>query len=619
MKIEDKASFKTHYRTHTCGDLSNEMLGKKVIVSGWIKTIRWHGKLMFIDLYDRYGQIQVVIDLEKLNKNNENVEGLKKLTKESVIQVSGKVVERIEKNPNVINGDIEIHANSIKIFSISEPLPIDLKEETTTNEDLRLKYRYLDLRRRRMQKNLMLRFQITQAVRQFLASQGFIEIETPILTKSTPEGARDFLVPSRKFPGKFYALPQSPQQFKQLLMVSGFDRYFQIARCFRDEDLRADRQLEFTQIDIEMSFVDEEDVIQLVENMLKFSFESVGIKINTPFKRMKYVDAMNLYGSDKPDLRFKLQLFDATEAFKHSSFRIFKDIVENDGVVKALNFKKGAKLSKKQIKKLENVIKENGGKGLAYVILDDDEVKGSIGKFWDEIKDKLMNMKPKPEIGDLILFVADKWQNACELMGKLRLKVFEMIKNDQELKEWYKSKGFFGKEFEFLWVVDFPLFSWSEEEQRFVSEHHPFTSPKDEFIDELIDKEKRNKWLNQLDKIISKAYDIVLNGYELGGGSIRIHDAELQKAIFEILGLNDEDIEKKFGHLIRAFQYGVPPHGGIALGLDRFVAIVANESSIREVIAFPKNKNAYSPLDDSPSEVSEEQLNELHIRIEKEE
>ncbi|MEM4396120.1 MAG: aspartate--tRNA ligase [Candidatus Woesearchaeota archaeon] len=583
----------TSMRTHTCGELRINDVNKEVTLCGWVKKIRIHGKVTFIDLYDRYGITQIVIN-DELN-----------LPKESVLQVKGIVKERLEKNPKLSTGDIEVHCNEYKILNLAERIPIDMEEETTTNEEIRMRYRYLDLRRKKMQENIMLRYKITKATRDYFDKLGFIEIETPLLSKSTPEGARDYLVPSRLYPGKFYALPQSPQQYKQLLMIAGFDRYFQIARCFRDEDLRADRQPDFTQIDIEMSFVDEIDVQNVVEGLMKEILKLKGIDLKLPLKRLKYVDAMNDYGSDKPDLRFKLKIQDFTDNFKNSSFEIFKKIVNNGGVVKGIRIPFGSKITRKQLDEMERIAKENGAKGLVYLKVDD-EISGTLAKYWNELK-------IDAEKGDLFVFVADKWKTACEALGKVRLKIFDIVKEDNELYEKYKKMDMFGEEFELLWVVDFPLFSWSEEEKRFVSEHHPFTSPKEQYIDELM--KNKEKWLDKLDQIVARSYDIVMNGYEIGGGSIRIYNPEFQKIIFEILGLSDEDIKKKFGNFIEAFKFGAPPHGGLALGLDRITAILAEESNIREVIAFPKNKNAVGLLEDTPSEVSEEQLKELHIKI----
>lgn len=596
---------RTRYRTHTCGELRLKNVGETVKLIGWVKSIRTHGGVAFIDLRDRYGITQIVTD-DSL---------IKGLTKESVISVEGIVKERTSKNPDLPTGDIEVHSKKIVLLSKAEKIPIDLSEETTSSDDVRLKYRYLDLRRNVMQRNIILRHKITKYIRDFLDSKSFLEIETPILSKSTPEGARDYLVPSRKFPGKFYALPQSPQQYKQLLMVSGFDRYFQIARCFRDEDLRADRQPEFTQLDLEMSFVDKDDILNLFEEVMVYVFENLGFKLKKPFLRLTYEEALNRFGIDKPDLRFKLEIKDVTDIFKKSSFKIFLEQINQGGVVKAINFKHSL-LSNKQIKRLEESVKKKGAKGLAYLRISD-EISGSLSKFWPEIGDRLKE-RLNVENGDTLLFVADKWKVACEALGQVRLELFNLVKSDSELKKLYEDKNLFEEDFKFLWVVDFPLFSWSEEEQRFVSEHHPFTMPAEEFVEVLKDKEKRKAWLDKLDKVVSQSYDLVLNGYELASGSIRIHDSELQKAIFSILGLTEEDINLKFGHMIEAFKYGCPPHGGIALGLDRLVAIVANVDSIREVIAFPKNKNAFGPLESTPSEVSEQQLKELNIKIDSE-
>jgi len=592
---------KTSYRTHTCGELRLINVGQEVKLIGWVKSVRTHGGVVFIDLRDRYGVTQIVT----------NDSFFREITKESVISVIGTVKERTSKNPNLPTGDIEVHAKKISILSKAHKIPLDLSEETTSSDDVRLKYRYLDLRRNIMQKNIILRHKIVKYIRDFLNDKAFLEIETPILSKSTPEGARDYLVPSRKFPGKFYALPQSPQQYKQLLMIAGLDRYFQIARCFRDEDLRADRQPEFTQLDLEMSFVNQDNVLSLFEELMIYVFAKLGIKLKTPFLRLSCKEALERFGTDKPDLRFGLQITDVTDVFKKSSFRVFVDEINSGGVVKCINFK-FARLSNKQIKKLEELVKKKGAKGLAYLKYDN-EVSGSLSKFWNEISDDLEEKIPVDR-GDVLFFVADKWKTACESLGQLRLALFELVKETPELKKAYEKHKFIEEGFKFLWVVDFPLFSWSEEEQRFVSEHHPFTMPSQDFVDILKDSAKRKEWTNKLDKVMSQSYDLVLNGFELASGSIRIHDSELQKAIFSILGLSDEDISAKFGHMIEAFKYGCPPHGGIALGLDRLVAIVAQADSIREVIAFPKNKNAFGPLESTPSKVSEQQLKELHLK-----
>ena len=589
---------KTHFRTATCGELNKENVGKTVTLAGWVKRIRIHGNIMFIDLGDRYGITQIVVEKTKETE---------KLTKESVIQVTGEVRKRPEANPKLKTGDIEVEVKDLKILSLAEKIPIDLSEETTTNEEMRLKYRYLDLRRKTIQEKLVLRHKIMTRVRNFFDKNNFVEIETPILTKSTPEGARDYLVPSRLHPGKFYALPQSPQQFKQLLMIAGFDRYFQIARCFRDEDLRADRQPEFDQIDLEMSFISQEDIMNLIENLMKQIFEEIGEKLKLPFKRMTYYDALNRFGSDKPDLRFKPELISANSAFKNSSFNIFRELSEN-GTIKALLLKHCATFSKSNIKRLEEIAKEES-KGMSYLKYSEN-ITGSLAKFKEELKPFLDGIGF--EKGDLLIFIADKkWKIACESLGKVRVEARNMILNNQELFEKYNNK-LWKDGFEFLWVTDFPLFSWSEEENRFVSEHHPFTAPREDF------KDKLDEYKDKLDKVISQSYDLVLNGEELGSGSIRIHEPELQKKIFSILGLTQEDIKVKFGHLVNAFKYGAPPHGGIALGLDRLVSIMAKTDNIRDVIAFPKNSLAVSPMDDCPSEVSKKQLDELHIEIKKE-
>lgn len=593
----------THYRTHTCGELDESFVGKQVSLAGWVKRIRLHAKLMFIDLGDRYGVTQITLDSDKFPD-------MTKITKESVISVKGKVVLRPDPNEKIKTGKIEVEVSEIKVLSLSEKIPIDLSEESTTNEEMRLKYRYLDLRRTNIQRNLVLRHKVNKAIRDFFDENGFVEVDTPILTKSTPEGARDYLVPSRIHPGKFYALPQSPQQFKQLLMVGGLDRYFQIAKCFRDEDLRADRQPEFTQIDVEMSFVDEHDVQNMVEGMFKKVFSIIGVELKLPFERMNYNDALNRFGIDKPDLRFAQEIIDVTDVFRNSSFNVFKTIAENDGTIKALIAKKCASFGKSAIAKLDAAAKEFCH-GISFIKYGEDRVSGSLSKFYGELKPFLDKLNFEP--GDLALFVADKkWKKACEGMGRVRLKLFDLILNDATLNGYYRENKWIRDGYHFLWIVDFPLFSWSDEEERFVSEHHLFTAPKEEF------KANLEEYKDKLDKVVSQSYDIVLNGEELGSGSIRIHERELQKKVFRLLKLSEEDIRLKFGHMIDAFRFGAPPHGGIAIGVDRLVSIMAGIDNIRDVIAFPKNNMAVSPMDGSPNKVSDKQLNELHIRIDTE-
>jgi len=591
------------FRDKYCAEVKEEEIGKEISLCGWVFRRRDHGGLIFIDLRDRTGIIQVVFSPEISTEMHQKAHGLRS---EYVIAVKGILKKRPEgtENPELITGNVELWAKELEILSFSKPLPFQLDEMAEVSELLRLKYRYLDLRRTEMQKNFLLRHRITMAVRNFLDSKGFLEIETPMLTKSTPEGARDFLVPSRLNPGTFYALPQSPQLFKQILMMSGFDRYFQIVRCFRDEDLRADRQPEFTQIDFEMSFVKPEDIIEIVEEMLFKCFKEVlEIDIEIPFKRLTYEEAINKYGSDKPDLRFTLEIQDVSELVKNSQFKVFLDTIEKGGVVKAICGKGLASLSRSEIDKLTALAQSFGAKGLAWIKVKNG-FESPIVKFFSESLLREIAEKVGVEDGDMILFVADKKSLANEVLGRLRLEIAERVQ--------IKREGFY-----FAWVLDFPLFEWDEEEKRFVSMHHPFTSPKDEDIDKLlkISQEAFYDPQSSVKDIKAKAYDIVLNGYELGGGSIRIHKADIQEQIFRILGIPEEEIKRRFGFFVEALRYGAPPHGGIALGLDRLVMIMTGANSLRDVIAFPKTQKAFCPLSEAPSEVNLKQLRELHIKI----
>lgn len=580
-------------RTNYCGALTKKYVGKDVIINGWVNKIRDLGNLCFAEIRDREGCIQVVFSPEI---SNEAFQLSKELRNEYVVEVEGTVVERSPDtiNPNLKTGEIEIIAKQLKILNNSKPLPFSITDEKLPAESLRLKFRFLDLRRNKMFQNLKLRNDITFAVRKFLIEQGFLEIETPILTKSTPEGARDYLVPSRINKGKFFALPQSPQLFKQSLMIAGIDKYFQIAKCFRDEDLRADRQPEFTQIDIEMSFIEENDIFSLIENLLKNIFSVANYDIAIPFIRLTYDEAIKNYGSDKPDLRFDCKLIDLTQELSSSDFKLFKEIKEKNGAIIALNAKKGNKYSRKEIEELENYAKKLGAAGLITVKKEDGAIKSLLTKYTSEgIWNKVFE-KTNFAYEDLLLIMAGPLNNVYEIMGQLRL----YLANKEK---WIKENSFI-----FLWVTDFPLFEYSEEEKRWVSKHHPFTSPK---IEDLIYLEEE-PW-----KVHARAYDIVLNGIELGGGSIRIHNPDLQQRIFKTLGLSDKEIESKFGFFIDALQYGAPPHGGIALGLDRIVMILAKESNIREVIPFPKTSSAQCLFTQSPSEVSQNQLKELGISL----
>lgn len=571
-----------------CGALRKEHAGEVVTLSGWVHRRRDHGGLIFVDLRDRSGIVQVVFDPDTSKDNFVQAE---KLRSEFCVQIKGEVNIRPAglENKELATGEIEVKAKELNILSTSQVLPFALDTRTDVDENVRLRYRYLDLRRPELQQNFILRHRITKAVRDFLDHEGFLEVETPMLTKSTPEGARDYLVPSRVNPGTFFALPQSPQIFKQLLMVSGFEKYFQIAKCFRDEDLRKDRQPEFTQIDMEMSFIDTEDIYNLIERMFTDIFNKVmGIKLTTPFPRMTYAEAMRRFGSDKPDTRFGIELTDVSDLVNKCGFKVFADTVAKGGEVKGICVPGCADYTRKQLDDLTLLAQELGAKGLAYMLVKE-EVKSPIAKFFtpEEIKALLERMGAKE--GDLVLFVADKPTTVAAVLGRLRLDFgaeLGLIPEDQ---------------MNFLWVVDFPLLEWSEEEKRYVAVHHPFTSPKDKDFD----KDPANA--------VAKAYDLVLNGVELGGGSIRIHDAELQAKLFSVLGISPEEAEDKFGFLLKAFKFGPPPHGGIAFGLDRMIWLLAGAESIRDVIAFPKTQKAVCLLTDAPSSVSEKQLRELHI------
>jgi len=572
-------------RTHTCGDLTEKNIGEVVTLQGWVDTIRDHGSLTFIDLRDRYGETQIV-----LRKNSEFFEKAKEIGKEFVIQVEGEVQKRKPgtENDKLSTGRVEILAKKLEVLSKSDSLPIDLKDENASGDEVRLKYRYLDLRRKKLQQNLILRHKLLMEARKFFDENGFIEVETPLLAKSTPEGSRDFLVPSRINKGKFYALPQSPQLFKQMLMVGGMDKYFQIARCIRDEDLRADRQFEFTQIDIEMSFPEQEDVQNVTEGVLKRMLAVVGKKLETPLKRMDYSEAMEKYGSDKPDLRFGLEFIDLSSVFKESSFEVFKG-----KTVKAIKVSKPG-FSKKDLSDFEETAKTYKAKGLVTATISKD-FESNISKHLTEKEKNEVIKKCGAVEGDMIFMIGGEWKTVVTALGKVRLKIGEKLglqKGDS-----------------FLWIVNFPLFAWSDEEQKIVAEHHPFTSPRKEDL-KLLDSDPL--------KVKALAYDIVWNGEEIGGGSIRIHDIELQEKIFKILGLSKEQAMEKFGFMLTAFKYGPPPHGGLALGFDRIVMNLTNAKDIRDVIAFPKDKAGVSPMDGAPSEVDEKQLKELGIKIEKE-
>ena len=580
-------------RTHMCGSLRKENHGERVTLMGWVQKRRNLGSLIFVDIRDVTGISQIIFD-EDVSK--EAFEKAGKIRGEFVIAVLGTVHIRESINTKMDTGDIEIYAEEIKILSEAEIPPIHINDDDDAGERLRLIYRYLDLRKPKMQKNLIMRNKVTKSARDFLNNESFTEVETPMLTKPTPEGARDYLVPSRVNPGKFYALPQSPQIFKQLLMVSGMDRYFQIARCFRDEDLRADRQPEFTQIDIEMSFVEEDDIISINEKLIRHIFKEVmNVDVDIPFKRIPYIEAMERYGSDKPDLRFGFELKGLNKLLSGTEFKVFKTVIDKGGVVKGINVKGYAdKFSKKGISKLEKHVKTYGAKGLAWIKLENGEIVSPILKFLTETEIKAISELFELEENDLILIVADESKVVYDSLGSLRVHVAKILDILDENK------------YVFLWVTEFPLLEYDEENERYVAMHHPFTSPVDADV-ELLEKDPG--------KVRAKAYDIVLNGVELGGGSIRIHDPKLQKKMFEALGFSDEESERKFGFLMNAFKYGTPPHGGLAYGLDRMVMLMTFSESIREVIAFPKTQNATCLMTEAPAEADEKQLDELSIAL----
>ena len=588
-------------RTHHCNEIRPGHIGETVTLIGWVNTVRDQGGVIFIDLRDREGITQCVFRSEV---SPEAAELSHKLRSEDVVQVTGNVEERLKtdevdtKNDNLETGEVEIAAAQLTIVNKAEVLPFQLDKELS-NEDLRLKHRYLDLRRPRLTRNLRQRHIITKAARDYLSDDGFIEVETPILSKATPEGARDFLVPSRINPGKFYALPQAPQQYKQMLMVAGVEKYFQIARCFRDEDLRADRQPEFSQIDIEASFVNQDDIIALIEGMLSSMFEQArGVEVPTPFERLTWHDAMNRYGSDKPERRIGMEMVDLTDELKDCEFRVFSGTVANGGVVKAINAKGFANISVGQVDKLTKLAQEAGAKGLAYIQARDTDRSTWRSPFVkrmtdDEVEDLRNKLNIEP--GDLILFAADKWEPACDVLGRIRLEVAEY----QNLLEGNTA-------LDFLWVTEFPLLAFDEEEGRYVAVHHPFTRPLKE------DEEKLRN--GELDDLRAQAYDVVLNGCELGGGSIRIHESDLQSSMFKALGITEEEANTEFAHILEAFKFGAPPHGGIALGLDRVVMLACQEDSIREVIAFPKNNKGAEIMTSSPGSATPVALRDLRIK-----
>ena len=584
------------YRTHTCGELRIENVGQKVTLAGWVQRSRKLGGMTFIDLRDRYGITQLVLEADA---DAALVETATSLGREYVIQAVGEVVERQSKNPKMDTGDIEIRLEAINVLNKSVTPPFTIEDESDGGEDLRAKYRYLDLRRNPLQKALALRHKLAHEVRNYLDAHGFMEIETPYLIKSTPEGARDFVVPSRMNPGQFYALPQSPQTFKQLLMVAGYDRYFQIVRCFRDEDLRADRQPEFTQIDCEMSFVEQEDVLNMFEGMMRTMFKNVlGVDIPNPMPRMSWYDAMDKYGSDKPDVRFGMTIHEITDKVKGKGFSVLEDAA----YVGAIAVPGGAEYTRKQIDELTEWVKrpQVGAKGLIYIKLNSDgSVKSSIDKFYTPDELKAIAEAVEAKTGDIVFVMSgDSNRKVQTMLGVLRIE----MGNRLGLRD--------PKVFAPLWIVDFPLLEWSEEDGRFYAMHHPFTAPKPEQMDLFYSDKKED-----LEKVCANAYDFVLNGTELGGGSIRIHDAEVQKRMFEVLGIGPEEAEYKFGFIIHAFQYGAPPHGGLAFGFDRVCALFAGKESIRDFIAFPKNNQGRDVMIDSPSQIDQSQLDELNLDI----
>ena len=596
-------SMKGLKRTHRCTELSAANVGETVTVMGWVQKSRNKGGIIFVDLRDRSGLLQIIFEQgEDLSRavDAENFAKAETLRSEFVVAVIGKVEHREGNvNANMKTGEIEIRATQLRILSESETPPFPIEADSKTKEDLRLKYRYLDLRRPDLQEKIMLRSKVTAKIREFMTNEGFLEIETPILNKSTPEGARDYLVPSRVHPGNFYALPQSPQLFKQLLMCSGYDRYFQIAKCFRDEDLRADRQPEFTQVDMELSFVDVDDVIEVNERLLQTVFkDAIGIDIQLPIPRMTWQEAMDRFGSDKPDTRFGMELVNVSDVVEGCGFGVFTGALENGGSVRGINAKGQGEMPRKKIDALVEFAKGFGAKGLAYIAIQNDgTVKSSFAKFMTEEQMTALIQKMNGENGDLLLFAADKNKIVWDVLGNLRLEIartLELLDKNQ---------------YNFLWVTEFPLLEWDEEDNRYVAMHHPFTMPMEEDL-ELLDSDPG--------KVRAKAYDIVLNGTELGGGSVRIFQNDVQAKMFEIIGLSKETAEERFGFLLNAFKYGVPPHAGLAFGLDRMVMLMAQADSIREVIAFPKVKDASCLMTDAPNIVDAIQLDELGIAIVKE-
>ncbi|MBQ7199010.1 MAG: aspartate--tRNA ligase [Selenomonadaceae bacterium] len=581
-------------RNRNCGEIRKIDEGQEVQLAGWVSRRRDHGGLIFVDMRDRSGIVQIVFDESEIGEKS--FDKAETLRNEFVIGIRGKVRARSAEtvNPKMATGEIEIVVSELRILNKAKTPPFYIQDGIDVDENVRLRYRYLDLRRPEMQKNIMLRHRVTKIMRDYLDANGFLEIETPMLCRSTPEGARDFLVPSRLNPGQFYALPQSPQIFKQLLMVSGFEKYFQIVRCFRDEDLRADRQPEFTQLDIETSFLNQDDIINLMEGLIKNIFEStLDVKISTPFQRMSWQEAMDRFGTDKPDLRFGMELQDISEYVKGSDFKVFSSVLESGGQIKVINVEGYANIPRKELDGLVEYVKTYGAKGLAWIQYADEGIKSPFKKFYSEETFEQIKQATGAKTGDLLLVVGDKASVVAQALGELRL---EMARRRNLID---------ANKLCFLWIVDFPMFEYVEEDKRYKAMHHPFTSPREEDVEFL---------LTAPEKVKANAYDIVLNGVEVGGGSLRIYQSDLQEKVFEAIGLTKEEARAKFGFLIDAFEYGTPPHGGIAFGLDRLVMLMAQRKSIRDVIAFPKTQSAIDPMSHAPSEVDEKQLRELHIK-----
>ena len=581
-------------RSHYCGQVTAAEIGREVCLMGWVQRRRDHGGLIFIDLRDREGVIQLALDPDRDPEAHGKAD---RVRNEFVVAIKGKVSPRPEGtvNPKMKTGEVEVEVSDLRILNTAKTPPFMLDEYTEVAENIRLKHRYLDLRRPAVQNNLMLRYQVTRTVRRYLDSQGFLDIETPVLTKSTPEGARDYLVPSRVNPGTFYALPQSPQLFKQLLMISGFDRYFQIVRCFRDEDLRADRQPEFTQIDCEMSFINRDDVLRVMEGMIAVIFkEAIGVDVSLPMARMTYQEALARYGVDNPDLRFGLELVEISDLVASCGFKVFADAVGNGGMVKAINVKGGATLSRKDLDDLGEFVKIYGAKGLAWVKMTEEGWQSPIAKFFTAHELAALNQRMEAQLGDLLLFVADSFKITNEALGRLRGHLGQRLSLAKK------------DDYRFVWVTDFPLLEWDEEARRHVAVHHPFTAPMDEDVPLLA---------TDPGKARAKAYDLVLNGSEIGGGSIRIHDQVVQSQMFELMGIGEEEARVKFGFLLDALEFGAPPHGGIAFGLDRLTMILTGSESIRDVIAFPKTQKATCLMSEAPGAVDDKQLRELHIKL----